>query len=207
MRETEPKQSKMLINRRDCRAASPLSLSASPAAPAKSFKAGVFIVLITSPHRKHLEGVVKFFPFKIDQHGIFRHRDGWLLVAVIHATAEAVENFDFTGLFAQNGFSFNELIVLPFVKTSSLARIPRRWLGKKTTGRQILDVIRKWLREKVVKASVVVVFIALLLNALQNNVSPRIEPINAFARISPAPWIAPAILAPSAPPALPPAER
>ena len=178
---------------------------ASHTAPAQPRpEAGVFITLITSPHRKHLEEIVKCLPFEIEQWKVFRHRDGWLLVAILHATAEAVETFDFTGLFAQKGFSFNELIVLASSKTPSLARVSQRWLGNKTNGRQILSVIRKWLRDKVIKTPTAIFVVLLLLTFIGCSAhNAQSEQIKAYSSISPARWVAPSTLAPSAPPALP----
>ena len=166
-------------------------------------EAGVFITLITSPHRKHLEEIVKCLPFEIEQWKVFRHRDGWLLVAILHATAEAVETFNFAGLFAQKGFSFNELIVLTSSKAPSLARVSQRWLGNKTDSRQILSVIRKWLRDKVIKTPTAI-FVVLLLTFIGRSAhNAQSEQIKAYSSISPARWVAPSTLAPSAPPALP----
>ena len=181
---------------------------ASHTAPAQPRpEAGVFITLITSPHRKHLEGIVKCLSFEIEHWRIFRHRGGWLLVAVLHATTEAVETFDFAGLFVQKGFSFNELIVLASSKAPSLARVSQRWLGNKTNGRQILEGIRKWLRDKVIKTPTVIFVALLLISIWCKTPISQFEQVRAYDHILSPAWIAPAILAPSAPPALPPAER
>ena len=186
----------------------PLSPTPPATAPAQPRpEAGVFTFLITSPHRKHLEGIVKCLPFEIEHWRIFRHRGGWLLVAVLHATTEAVETFDFAGLFAQKGFSFNELIVLASSKAPSLARVSQRWLGNKTNGRQILEGIRKWLRDKVVKTPTVIFVALLLISIWCKTPISQFEQVRAYDHILSPAWIAPAILAPSAPPALPPAER
>ena len=180
----------------------PLSPTPPATAPAQPRpEAGVFTFLITSPHRKHLEGIVKCLPFEIEHWRIFRHRGGWLLVAVLHATTEAVETFDFAGLFAQKGFSFNELIVLASSKAPSLARVSQRWLGNKTNGRQILSVIRKWLRDKVIKTPTAIFVVLLLLTFIGCSAhNAQSEQIKAYNSISPARWVAPATLAPSAPP-------
>ena len=212
MKVTEMKQVQNLIG--ECSehiaaATAFLSPSASPAAPAqRTPRVGVFAMLITSPYKSHLARIAKCLPFEVSRWSIFPHRNGWLLVAIVRATHETVKTFDFVGWAAQNGFRFNELAIWALSKTASLlSRISQRWFGRKTSSRQVMDFIKEFLREKVVKVTTLVLLIFLLHFSQGFSVSTQSKEVDAFTRISPARWIAPATLAPSAPPALPPAGR
>jgi len=186
-------------------AATALLSQTSPAAPAqRPQRVGVFAMLITSPYKSHLARIAKCLPFEVSRWSIFPHRNGWLLVAIVRAPHETVKTFDFVGWATQNGLRFNELAIWTLTQTPSLlSRISQRWFGRKTSSRQVMDFIKEFLRGKIVKITTLVLLVFLLDFSQGFSVSAQSKEVDAFTRISPARWIAPATLAPSAPPALP----
>jgi len=174
------------------------ALSQSPATPAQH-KAGVVIIAVSSPRKSCLQKLLGFFPVKIVKWEFSRTRKSWQLWLIVPQTPEALEVLGYADLesgslkffkfCAENGIAIHGLWVL------SLSKAPLKRALK------LSAAIRSWLRDNFVPTLplIVLVLVASILSGLTEIKQRPIEVCD----VSPARWIAPTILAPSAPPALP----
>ena len=201
MSATKAKQSRKQIG--ECgvaatAATAPL-LPQSPAAAPAWQKAGVVIIAVSSPRKSCLQKLLGFFPVRIVKWEFSRTRKSWQLWLVVPQTPEVLEVLGYTDLengslkffkfCAENGIAIRGLWVLSVTKAP-----PNRSL-------KLSAAIKSWLRDKFVPTLPLTVLI-LIASILSSLTKTKQQPIEVDS-INPARWIAPAILAPSAPPALP----
>jgi hypothetical protein len=201
MSTTKAKQSRKQIG--ECgvaatAATAPLLPQSPAAAPARQ-KAGVVIIAASSPRKSYLQKLLGFFPVETIKWEFSRTRKGWQLWLIAPQTPEVLEVLGYTDLesgslkffkfCAENGIVVRSLWVL------SLSKAPLKRALK------LSAAIRSWLRDNFVLTPplIVLVLVASILSGLTEIKQQPIEVCD----ISPARWIAPATLAPSAPPALP----
>jgi hypothetical protein len=180
-------------------AATALLLPPSPAAAPARQKAGVVIIAASSPRKSCLQKLLRFFPVKTVKWEFARTRRNWQLWLIVPQTPEVLEVLGYTDLesgslkffkfCAENGIAIHDLWVL------SVTKAPLNHSLK------LAAAIKSWLRDKFVPTLPLIVLI-LVVSILSSLTETRQQPIEVDS-ISPARWIAPAILAPSAPPALP----
>jgi hypothetical protein len=201
MSATKAKQSRKQLG--ECgvaaTAATALLLPPSPAAAPARQKAGVVIIAASSPRKSCLQKLLRFFPVKTVKWEFARTRRNWQLWLIVPKTPEVLEVLGYTDLgngslkffkfCAENGIAIHSLWVL------SVTKAPLNHSLK------LAAAIKSWLRDKFVPALPLIVLI-LVVSILSSLTETRQQPIEVDS-ISPARWIAPAILAPSAPPALP----
>jgi hypothetical protein len=174
-------------------------LPPSPAAAPARQKAGVVIIAVSSPRKSYLQKLLGFFPVRIVKWEFSRTRRNWQLWLIAPQTPEVLEVLGYNDLengslkffkfCAENGIVVRGLWVLSVTKAP-----PNRSL-------KLSAAVKSWLRDKFVPTLPLIVLI-LVASILSGLVETRQQPIEVDS-ISPARWIAPAILAPSAPPALP----
>jgi hypothetical protein len=201
MSATKAKQSRKQIG--ECgvaatAATAPLLPPSPAAAPARQ-KAGFIVIAASSPHKSCLQKLLGFFPVKTVKWEFARTRRNWQLWLIVPKTPEVLEVLGYTDLengslkffkfCAENGIAIHSLWVL------SVTKAPLNHSLK------LAAAIKSWLRDKFVPALPLIVLI-LVVSILSSLTETRQQPIEVDS-ISPARWIAPAILAPSAPPALP----
>jgi len=201
MSATKAKQSRKQLG--ECgvaaTAATALLLPPSPAAAPARQKAGVVIIAASSPRKSCLQKLLRFFPVKTVKWEFARTRRNWQLWLIVPKTPEVLEVLGYTDLengslkffkfCAENGIAIHGLWVL------SVTKAPLNHSLK------LAAAIKSWLRDKFVPTLPLIVLI-LVVSILSSLTETRQQPIEVDS-ISPARWIAPAILAPSAPPALP----
>jgi hypothetical protein len=192
--EAAPKIKQAQKSRADA-ALSPRFASAAPARP----KAGVIIIAVSSPRKSYLQKLLGFFPAKTVKHEFSRTRRNWQLWLIVPQTPEVLGVWGYTDL--ENGslkffkFCAENGIVVRGLWVLSLSKAPLKRALK------LSAAIRSWLRDNFVLTPplIVLVLVASILSGLTEIKQRPIEVCD----VSPARWIAPAILAPSAPPALP----
>jgi hypothetical protein len=201
MSATKAKQSRKQIG--ECgvaatAATAPL-LPQSPAAAPAQQKAGVVIIAVSSPRKSYLQKLLGFFPVRIVKWEFSRTRKSWQLWLVVPQTPEVLEVLGYTNL--ESGsltfFKFcaeNGIVVRGFW-VMSVTKAPLNQSLK------LAAAIKSWLRDKFVPTLPLTVLI-LIASILSSLTKTKQQPIEVDS-ISPARWIAPAILAPSAPPVLP----
>jgi hypothetical protein len=201
MRATKAKQSRKQIG--ECggaaTAATALLLPPSPAAAPARQKAGVVIIAASSPRKSCLQKLLGFFPVETIKWEFSRTRRNWQLWLIVPQTPEVLEVLGYTDLesgslkffkfCAENGIAIHGLWVLSVTKAP-----PHRSL-------KLSAAVKSWLRDKFVPTLPLIVLI-LVASILSSLTETKQQPIEVDS-ISPARWIAPAILAPSAPPVLP----
>ena len=182
----------------ESRADAALSPRFTPAAPARP-KAGVIIIAVSSPRKSYLQKLLGFFPAKTVKHEFSRTRRNWQLWLIVPQTPEVLEVLGYTDL--ENGslkffkFCAENGIVVRGLWVLSVTKAPLNQSLK------LAAAIKSWLRDKFVPTLPLTVLI-LIASILSSLTKTKQQPIEVDS-ISPARWIAPAILAPSAPPALP----
>jgi hypothetical protein len=192
------KATKKIKQAQKSRADAALSPRFASAAPARQ-KAGVIIIAVSSPRKSYLQKLLGFFPAKTVKHEFSRTRRNWQLWLIVPQTPEVLEVLGYTDL--ENGslkffkFCAENGIVVRSLWVLSLSKAPLKWALK------LSAAIRSWLRDNFVLTPplIVLVLVASILSGLTEIKQRPIEVCD----VSPARWIAPAILAPSAPPALP----
>ena len=182
------------------RADAALSPRFTPTAPAQpTTVAGFIVIAASSPHKSCLQKLLGFFPVKVVKWEFSRTRKSWQLWLIASQTPEVLEVLGYNDLengslkffkfCAENGIVVRGLWVLSVTKAP-----PNRSL-------KLSAAVKSWLRDKFVPTLPLIVLI-LVASILSGLAETRQQPIEVDS-ISPARWIAPAILAPSAPPALP----
>jgi len=184
----------------ESRADAALSPRFTPTAPAQpTTVAGFIVIAASSPHKSCLQKLLGFFPVKVVKWEFSRTRKSWQLWLIASQTPEVLEVLGYNDLengslkffkfCAENGIVVRGLWVLSVTKAP-----PNRSL-------KLSAAVKSWLRDKFVPTLPLIVLI-LVASILSGLAETRQQPIEVDS-ISPARWIAPAILAPSAPPALP----
>jgi hypothetical protein len=199
MSATKAKQSRKQIG--ECgvaatAATAPL-LPQSPAAPAFC-RAGVVIIAVSSPRKSYLQKLLGFFPVRIVKWEFSRTRRNWQLWLIAPKTPEVLEVLGYNDL--ENGslkffkFCAENKIVVRGLWVLSVTKAPLKRALK------LSAAIRSWLRDNFVPTLPLIVLV-LVASILSGLVEIKQRPIE-VCDVSPARWIAPAILAPSAPPVL-----
>jgi hypothetical protein len=201
MSATKAKQSRKQIG--ECgvaatAATAPLLPQSPAAAPARQ-KAGFIVIAASSPHKSCLQKLLGFFPVKVVKWEFSRTCKSWQLWLIAPQTPEVLELLGYTDL--ENGslrffkFCAENGVVVRGLWVLSLSKAPLKRALK------LSAAIRSWLRDNFVPTLplIVLVLVASILSGLTEIKQRPIEVCD----VSPARWIAPAILAPSAPPALP----
>jgi hypothetical protein len=182
----------------ESRADAALSPRFTPAAPPATV-AGFIVIAASSPHKSCLQKLLGFFPVRIVKWEFSRTRKSWQLWLIAPQTPEVLELLGYTDL--ENGslrffkFCAENRVVVRGLWVLSLSKAPLKRALK------LSAAIRSWLRDNFVPTLplIVLVLVASILSGLTEIKQRPIEVCD----VSPARWIAPAILAPSAPPALP----